>query len=118
GSNQVQNPGHSLYSTPLRVGNGVGVHTKRSLQIRMPKRCLGRLQRFAAFMQQRGVSVPKGMPGNTRQTDLIARRRQVPVVQVFIVKRNASTSCENQTLWIAARGAQTFKSANEGCTHG
>jgi hypothetical protein len=30
-------PRHSLYGVPLRVGDGVGVHVQRCLEIRMPQ---------------------------------------------------------------------------------
>jgi hypothetical protein len=62
----------------------MGVHSERGLQIGMSQECLGRFQRLAGFVQQRGVSVAKEMPGNTWQFYSITSASQLPVVQVCV----------------------------------
>src|SRR6185369_13960524 len=92
------NPCHSLYCVPLRVSDGVGVHVQRSLEIRVAEKSLSGLERLAICMQERGVRVPERVPRNPWLLDPIARWRELPVVQVFVVERSPFNGPKNQVV--------------------
>jgi hypothetical protein len=52
----------------------------------MPKQSLSRFKRLVILMQKRRMRVPERVPRDPRLPDPIARRRELTVVQVFVVE--------------------------------
>lgn len=64
----------------------------------MPEQSLSGLERFAIRMQKRRVGVPERVPRDPWLPDPIARRRELPVVQVFVAERSTLRGLKDQFL--------------------
>jgi len=63
-----------------------------------PSRACAVFERFAVCMQKRRVSVSERVPRYPWLPDPIARRRKLPVVQVFVAERSAFDGLKNQVV--------------------